>query len=532
MQFSTTWRIVLSLVRNVCTNTNTSTSTSTSGPPLVRAVVVEEEENAPTLSATLSACIMRGHPTPYQLRAKQKTCRFRKISFFTCMICLTLATHGITHSEKHTRETLLIVCHPDDESIFGASALGERTHVVVVTDANSSGKGTKRKAYLENAMKITGSSWDMWDLPESKYKGPKECNGWNTTIQDSLIIRLERLFSEYSDVSQIVTHNVLGEYGHVDHRNTHMAVVHAFVATFAGKLRAPRLKVFVPVLNYTKSNRLGSLPTKCGETELHKSLLDSYERDGGLGNAGAFRNVCYSICSATMGNSILDEATFYNDCSLTADRIMDTTCESHIQTNGDPPKPLSNTHSMQSSNDRTVLLRETPDIDAFWRRNEDRIFMTKFYQHLAQFETVLDIGARRYNLRCKGLIGQDTKYFQLEPNPPDEIHNDGTLRCLMQDAVKQYPQFVNYFQVIVDFGVLGWPAIQLSKHEVREYIRNTRALLTTGGLYILKVDRGALERINFEQNIEPFFEHVPFAKYSDGQVIDSKEKRIYFLRKR
>ena len=156
MQFSTTWRIVLSLVRNVCTNTNTSTSTSTSGPPLVRAVVVEEEENAPTLSATLSACIMRGHPTPYQLRAKQKTCRFRKISFFTCMICLTLATHGITHSEKHTRETLLIVCHPDDESIFGASALGERTHVVVVTDANSSGKGTKRKAYLENAMKITG----------------------------------------------------------------------------------------------------------------------------------------------------------------------------------------------------------------------------------------------------------------------------------------------------------------------------------------------------------------------------------------
>ena len=156
MQFSTTWRIVLSLVRNVCTNTNTSTSTSTSGPPLVRAVVVEEEENAPTLSATLSACIMRGHPTPYQLRAKQKTCRFRKISFFTCMICLTLATHGITHSEKH-RETLLIVCHPD-ESAYLASALGERTHVVVVTDANSSGKGTKRKAYLENAMKITGSS--------------------------------------------------------------------------------------------------------------------------------------------------------------------------------------------------------------------------------------------------------------------------------------------------------------------------------------------------------------------------------------
>jgi len=472
------------------------------------------------------------------------------------MICLSLATHVITHREQHTLdsviepssdreswsrgatiersrraivESLLIVCHPDDESIFGASALGERTHVVVVTDANTSGTGTQRKAYLENAMKITGSSWDMWDLPESQYTGPRECNGWNTTIQDSLVFRLERLFSEYSGVSQIVTHNVLGEYGHVDHRNAHMAVVHAFVATFAGKLQAPRLKVFVPVLNYTHSNRLGSLPTKCDETELHKSLLNSYERDGGLGNAGDFRNVCYNICSATMGNSILDEANFYTDCSLTTDRIMDTACESHILTNEDPPKSLFNTHS---PSDQAVLLGETPDIDAFWRQNEDRIFMTKFYPHLSQFATVLDIGARRYNLRCKELIGKDTKYFQLEPNPPNETHNDGTLRCLMQDAVKQYSQFVNYFQAIVDFGVLGWPAVKFSKHEVREYIRNTRALLTPDGLYILKVDRGALKRINFEQNIEPFFEHVSFAEYNDGQVIDSDEKRIYFLRKR
>ena len=58
--------------------------------------------------------------------------------------------------------SLMVVCHPDDESVFGASALGPSTYVIVVTDANSQGRGAKRRTYLAHAMSIAQSPWEMW----------------------------------------------------------------------------------------------------------------------------------------------------------------------------------------------------------------------------------------------------------------------------------------------------------------------------------------------------------------------------------
>lgn len=38
---------------------------------------------------------------------------------------------------------------------------------------------------------------------------------------------------------------------------------------------------------------------------------------------------------------------------------------------------------------------------------------------------------REYNPRCKDLVGANTEYMQLEPNPPARRHNDGTLEYSM-----------------------------------------------------------------------------------------------------
>ena len=121
--------------------------------------------------------------------------------------------------------------------------------------------------------------------------------------------------------------------------------------------------------------------------------------------------------------------------------------------------------------------------------------------------------------------------MQLEPFPPSHIVNDGTLTCFTQEAMTKYPQFAQYFDVVVDFGVLGWHAVQLNTDEVIEYTQNVLALLKHGGMYVLKVDHGTFERIDFAQNIYPYFNSVNFSHFQTGKVIDEGHTQVFFFEK-
>ena len=108
--------------------------------------------------------------------------------------------------------TIMFVCHPDDESIFGASALGPSTYVIVVTDANSGGTGAKRRAYLARAMSIAQSPWEMWDFPETMYEGPLAQNGWNSSTREDLVDKIREKIMGFKCLERVVTHNKYGEY--------------------------------------------------------------------------------------------------------------------------------------------------------------------------------------------------------------------------------------------------------------------------------------------------------------------------------
>ena len=201
-------------------------------------------------------------------------------------------------AEQSKKKILLIVCHPDDESIFGATVLGENTHVIMVTDANSQGKGISRRKHLGHAMKIANTSWEMWDFPETKNYRPSNKQGWSTQIQKKLVKRLTDTLLSLKAVRRIVTHNHWGEYGHIDHRNVHKATCKAFESVFKNRYTegAPSLEVFLPNLDYENMvDRLAKPPQKCTETPLHKALLDSYQKDGSLSNAFLFRPLCYDL---------------------------------------------------------------------------------------------------------------------------------------------------------------------------------------------------------------------------------------------
>merc|ERR1711871_1845900 len=178
------------------------------------------------------------------------------------------------------------------------------------------------------------------------------------------------------------------------------------------------------------------------------------------------------------------------------------------------------------------LVAEPDNVDSFWQKNKDRIFMSLFYPKLKPFRTVLDIGARGYSFRCKALIGSsNVSYLQMEPYPPKKLNNDGLLECTVQESLKMYPQYTAFFGVIIDFGVLGWGGVELSHDDIIKYIKNIRGLLKDGGMYALKVDASGRARLDFSKHIEPFFEYQDFGGWKSGHQIDGKYD-IYFLKKR
>lgn len=116
---------------------------------------------------------------------------------------------------------LLIVAHPDDESIFFGALVQKSPndfHIICVTDGNADGRGQERKAELEAACAALGcDSFEMWDFPDVYEKRLD-------------IARLKSRLNSYKtdSIKEVYTHNPLGEYGHPHHQDVCFATYQVF----------------------------------------------------------------------------------------------------------------------------------------------------------------------------------------------------------------------------------------------------------------------------------------------------------------
>lgn len=100
---------------------------------------------------------------------------------------------------------LMIVAHPDDESLFGGGRLlKSKWKVVCITNGNN----PIRRNEFEQVMRITNSDYEIWNYPDKR----------KPFSENSLIIDIKRVIEGFDE---ILTHGELGEYGHIHHIQLH-----------------------------------------------------------------------------------------------------------------------------------------------------------------------------------------------------------------------------------------------------------------------------------------------------------------------
>ena len=172
---------------------------------------------------------------------------------------------------------------------------------------------------------------------------------------------------------------------------------------------------------------------------------------------------------------------------------------------------LENNDNKQSEN------LEIDSITLWWNKYSDRVFMKELYPKIGKYlkhifmPKILDIGFENFNIINKDLLNNpQITYFQLEPFIENKIYkNDFLLECKVTELIHYYPEYKKYFQIILDFGVLGAPSISKNwdKQEITNYIKNIYSVLRDDGIYILKIDLPYFDmeeyKLNFETMIYP-----------------------------
>lgn len=112
---------------------------------------------------------------------------------------------------------LMIVAHPDDETLWGGGHLLEGNWFVVCL---TNGYNSKRVTEFTNALSVSGSKFMILNYPD--YKVKRIIDDWKY-VKKGIGKDIELLL-KYKNWKQVATHNLQGEYGHKHHKMTNQIV--------------------------------------------------------------------------------------------------------------------------------------------------------------------------------------------------------------------------------------------------------------------------------------------------------------------
>ena len=118
------------------------------------------------------------------------------------------------------KKLLIVVAHPDDESIFFSGLIQSRNpdlfKVICITDGNADGHGDLRANQFQSAMKMLGvKDFKILSHPDIY----EQRLDYHAICQD---------LCKLTDIEEVFTHGILGEYGHPHHQDVSYAVHKCF----------------------------------------------------------------------------------------------------------------------------------------------------------------------------------------------------------------------------------------------------------------------------------------------------------------
>ena len=116
----------------------------------------------------------------------------------------------------------MIVAHCDDESIFGGYDLLQNNNwtVIVITNPSVHKKNKYRKNEFINISKKLNFKFEFWNYANNQNSVAK----WNIK---EIISRINILIKN-NNFDMILTHNLMGEYGHLHHKTIHKIIYNNF----------------------------------------------------------------------------------------------------------------------------------------------------------------------------------------------------------------------------------------------------------------------------------------------------------------
>ncbi len=127
-----------------------------------------------------------------------------------------LENSQITAAGANSTDKLMIVAHPDDETLWGGGHLMDGGYLVVCV---TNGRNEKRSEEFKKVVETSGNKYLMLSYPD---KIARRRDDWQK-VRSGIIEDLRKVM-EYKQWDLIATHNKNGEYGHIHHQ-----LVHKFV---------------------------------------------------------------------------------------------------------------------------------------------------------------------------------------------------------------------------------------------------------------------------------------------------------------
>ena len=126
-------------------------------------------------------------------------------------------------------ESLMIVAHPDDETLWGSEELLKNKYLVICITC---GTNKKREKEIEAALKISKDRLIVLDKPDKVRGKRSDWKHYKKQIEYELKYVIKK-----KKWNTIVTHNPEGEYGHIHHKITSNIVTKVYNKEKIGKLK-------------------------------------------------------------------------------------------------------------------------------------------------------------------------------------------------------------------------------------------------------------------------------------------------------